>query len=338
MEIAENYNLKKLNTFKIEAFAKFYASFNSIESLETLLCEKKILGEKKMILGGGSNVLFKNNFDGIVLKNNISGIELVSEDEQYVYLKAGGGIEWHQLVLHCINNNFGGMENMSLIPGSVGAGPIQNIGAYGTELKDVLHELEAFHLKEKYAKQFSLKDCEFGYRESIFKNKYKGEFVITSVTYRLRKNPEFNISYGAIAKELEKMNVKELSIKAISDAVCNIRRSKLPDPEKTGNAGSFFKNPVVSETTLENIKLNYSDVVSYVQTDGTIKLAAGWLIEKAGWKGYREGDAGVHKDQALVLVNYGNANGNEILMLSEKIIASVLEKFNVLLEREVNVV
>jgi len=292
---------------------------------------------KTLILGGGSNILFTKNFDGIVLKNEIKGIEKVKEDDESVYIKAGAGENWHSFVLYCIKNNWAGIENLSLIPGNVGASPMQNIGAYGVEIREVFHELKAFHLHEKTNYSFALKDCEFGYRESIFKRRYKNEFVILNVTYRLNKTPAFNTSYGAIEQELEKMGVTKISIAAISQAVINIRSSKLPDPKEIGNAGSFFKNPSVSKEKFEKLKSEFPSIVGYENPDHTMKLAAGWLIEQCGWKGYRSGDVGIHARQALVLVNYGNAQGNDIFALSESVINSVVEKFDVLLEREVNI-
>jgi UDP-N-acetylmuramate dehydrogenase len=271
------------------------------------------------------------------------GIEKVKEDAEYIYIKAGAGENWHQLVQYCIGRNWAGMENLSLIPGNVGASPMQNIGAYGIEIKDVFYELEAFHLEEKKLVKFGLADCEFGYRESVFKRRYKGEFVIVSVTYRLQKTPKFYTSYGAINQELEAMGIKELSIQAISQAVINIRSSKLPNPAEIGNAGSFFKNPEIDAVAFEKLKNKFPSIVGYMLGYGHVKLAAGWLIEHCGptegisWKGYRNGDAGCHNRQALVLVNYGNASGNEIFDLSEAIIKSVAKKFEVVLEREVNI-
>jgi UDP-N-acetylmuramate dehydrogenase len=279
-----------------------------------------------------------------VLKNEIKGISEVHEDNEYVYVKAGAGENWHQFVLHCINRNWCGVENLSLIPGNVGASPMQNIGAYGVELKDIFFSLEAYHIYEKKNITFSANDCAFGYRESIFKRKYKDQFVILNVTFQLRKHPKFNTTYGAIEQELEKMGVKELSIRAISDAVINIRSSKLPDPKEIGNAGSFFKNPEIGNEQFLNLKTKYPEIVGYSLPNGKTKLAAGWLIEQCGpepgksWRGYRKDDAGCHAKQALVLVNYGNAKGNEIFELSEKILQSVNEKFNVILEREVNII
>lgn len=335
MKITENFSLKNYNTFGIDAYAKYFGEFFSSGTLSEILRERKDV--QKMILGGGSNILFTKNFDGIILKNGIPGIDVIDEDDEYVYVKAGAGVNWHQFVMYCVKNNFGGVENLSLIPGNTGASPMQNIGAYGVEIKDVFYELEAFHLEENSLQIFKNADCEFGYRDSIFKKKYKGQFVILNVTFRLQKKPVFNISYGAIEEELKKMKVENLSIKAISDAVINIRRSKLPDPELIGNAGSFFKNPEIGSHELHELTRIESNVPSYKINDDTFKLPAGWLIEQCGWKGYRKGDAGCYEKQALVLVNYGNAKGNEIYQLSEEIKQSVFEKFGIELEREVNI-
>ncbi len=347
MEILQNISLKKFNTFGIDVMAEYFASFTDVAAIEELLefSGDQIPTHKQqaVILGGGSNMLFTKNVEGIVLKNDIRGIEIVKEDEEHIYVKAGAGENWHQLVLYCIRNNMAGMENLSLIPGNVGASPMQNIGAYGVEIKDVFYELEAFHLEEKRLVKFTLADCEFGYRESVFKRKYKGQFIITSVTYKLNKVARFNTSYGAIEQELKSMGVQELSIAAVSQAVINIRSSKLPDPAVIGNAGSFFKNPEVAEDFFIKLKQNFPAVAGYPLSNDRIKLAAGWLIEHSGpdaltsWKGYRKGDAGCHKNQALVLVNYGDASGREILALSQNIIKTVLEKFGVELEREVNI-
>lgn len=336
MQIQQNISLKRYNTFGIDVRAHFFSSFRSIDDLlETLT---HVSWPQLMILGGGSNILFTKNYDGLVLKNEVKGINRVKEDLDDVYVKAGAGENWHQFVLHCIENGWAGVENLSLIPGNVGASPMQNIGAYGVEIKEVFHELRAFHIKEKVNYTFSLKDCDFGYRESVFKRKYKDQFVILDVTYKLKKKPVFNTSYGAISQELERMGVKELSIKAISQAVINIRSSKLPDPKKIGNAGSFFKNPSIVREHYLQLKNEFPEIVGYENADGTMKLAAGWLIEQCGWKGYRNGDAGVHAKQALVLVNYENAKGKEIYQLSQQIMESVNQKFGVALEREVNII
>ena len=342
MQVQENISLKQYNSFGINASAKYFAGFNTLQELEDCLefktSETLHPPSQKLILGGGSNILFTKNFDGLVLKNQLKGIELVKEDADHVYLKAGAGENWHKFVEYCIQKNLAGVENLSLIPGNVGASPMQNIGAYGIEIKDVFHSLEAYDIADRKIVEFGLRDCEFGYRESVFKNRFKNQFVITSVTYRLNKVPAFNVSYGAIQQELDTMGVKDLSIANISAAVIRIRSSKLPDPKEIGNAGSFFKNPEIENEQFMQLKNNFPAIVGYDLHNGKTKLAAGWLIEQCGWKGYRRGDAGCHAKQALVLVNYGNARGNEIYELSTDIIASVKEKFGVSLQREVNIV
>jgi len=336
MQIQENFSLKPFNTFHIDARAKYFASFSNVEQLTELITYNLKL--KTFVLGGGSNILFVKDFDGIVLKNEVKGIEVIKEDDEHVYVRVGAGENWHQFVLHCINNNWAGVENLSLIPGNIGASPMQNIGAYGVEIQKVFQELKAFHLKEKTNYTFALKDCGFGYRDSVFKNKYKGQFVILNVTYRLNKKPKFNTSYGVVEKELENMGIKQLSIQAISEAVINIRSAKLPDPAVIGNAGSFFKNPSIDKEKFESQRTKFPKIIGHENADGSIKLAAAWLIEQCGWKGFRRGDAGCHEKQALVLVNYGNAKGEDIYSLSEEIQRSVKEKFDVELEREVNIV
>lgn len=343
MQVQENISLKPYNTFGINTQTKYFAGVNSADDLQALISNSKFQ-ISNLILGGGSNILLTKDFNGLVIKNEIKGIEELHEDPDHVYIKVGAGENWHQFVMHCIDHNWAGVENLSLIPGNVGAAPMQNIGAYGVELREVFWNLEAFDIKEKHIRTFTLSDCEFGYRESVFKKKYKNKFVILSVTFRLHKHPIFHTSYGDIVKELEKMQVKDLSIKAISQAVINIRSSKLPDPAVIGNAGSFFKNPSVSKEKYETLKAKFENIVAYPNIDGSVKLAAGWMIDQCGpqdsvrWKGFRRGDAGVHAKQALVLVNYGNATGKEIYKLSEEILQSVKEKFGVVLEREVNVV
>ncbi len=334
MNLLENHSLKKLNTFGVECYAKAFVEANTKSDIQNLLSSKNIASQPILILGGGSNILFTKDFDGLVIKNNISGMELIKEDSEYYYVRAGAGVVWHQFVLYCIKHNYAGVENLSLIPGSVGAAPIQNIGAYGEELKDIFWELEAINILEDKNIVLSNSDCKFGYRNSIFKNEAKGKYIILTVTFKLLKKPKLNTSYGAIIQEIEKMGIKEVSVEAISKAVCNIRRSKLPDPEKIGNAGSFFKNPVISLEQFEKIKIEFPEIKSFKDSGG-MKLAAGWLIEQCGWKGKQIGQAGVHKDQALVLVNYGTAKGAEIYDLSSKVLQSVKEKFGVSLEREV---
>jgi UDP-N-acetylmuramate dehydrogenase len=335
MLIEKNIDLKRLNSFAISAKAKAMASFAHVDALNEIL---ELPGyDTKMILGGGSNILFTGDYDGLILKNEVKGIVFDGEDADYVYLKAGAGESWHGFVNYCIQKGLGGVENLSLIPGNVGASPMQNIGAYGVEIKDVFHSLEAFHLQDRQMIEFNLADCAFGYRESVFKGKYKNQFAICSVTYRLSKRPVFNVSYGAIQQQLELMGVTELSIANISAAVIAIRTSKLPDPAVIGNAGSFFKNPEIENGQFENLKVRFPAIVGYDLQNGFTKLAAGWLIEQCGWKGYRKGDAGCHAKQALVLVNYGDATGAQIFELSEAIIESVYQQFGVRLQREVNI-
>ncbi|MBO9204491.1 MULTISPECIES: UDP-N-acetylmuramate dehydrogenase [Niastella] len=337
-QIQQNIPLRQYNTLGIDTLARYFAAFVSVNELGELIENNPNMGILPLILGGGSNILFKNNIDGLVLKNDIPGVNVVKEDADHVYVKAGAGENWHKFVQFCLQRNWAGVENLSLIPGCVGASPMQNIGAYGVEIKEVFEELEAFHLRDKQVQVFKAADCAFGYRESVFKGKYRNQYVILNVTYRLNKKPVFNTSYGAIEQELERMGVQELSIQAVSQAVINIRSSKLPDPAKIGNAGSFFKNPSVAAAVYEELKTQYPHIVGYPNIDGTIKLAAGWLIEQSGWKGYRRGDAGIHEKQALVLVNYGNATGQDIYDLSDDVMKSVHAKFGVELEREVNVV
>jgi UDP-N-acetylmuramate dehydrogenase len=336
MQIQENISLKPYNSFGIDAKAKYFATFKDTDELSTLLANDSRF--PTLVLGGGSNILLTKDYDGLVLKNEIKGIALLHEDSEYVYVKTGAGENWHQFVLYCIERNWAGVENLSLIPGNVGASPMQNIGAYGVEVDDLFWDLEAYHIKEKKLVTFTRSDCEFGYRDSVFKSKYKDQFIILNVTFQLRKKPRFKTSYGAIEEELEKMGVKELTLKALSGAVINIRSSKLPDPSEIGNAGSFFKNPSISKEQFNLLKGKFENIIGYENLNGTVKLAAAWLIEQCGWKGFRRGDAGCHSKQALVLVNYGNANGNDIYNLSEEILQSVKEKFNIILEREVNIV
>jgi len=342
MKPEENIALAPFTSFGVESTARYYSTFRDEAELEELL----FWGARYplLILGGGSNLLLTRDVDGLVLKNEIRGITELHEDNDYVYIRAGAGENWHQFVLYCLSRNWAGLENLSLIPGNAGASPMQNIGAYGVELEELFWDLEAWHIREQKKVTFTKSDCGFGYRDSVFKGKFKGQFVILNVTYRLRKKPRYTTSYGAIEKELEKMGVKELSIKAISDAVISIRSSKLPDPRVIGNAGSFFKNPSVSAEKHALLQKQFPDLVAYPNVDGTFKLAAGWMIEQSGpapgisWKGYRKGDAGCHERQALVLVNYGRALGSEIFQLSEDILQSVHQKFGVELEREVNII
>jgi len=334
----QNVSLKEYNTFGIEVYAKDFATFSSLEVLQDLISQTTNNKQQILILGGGSNILFTGNYDGLVLKNEIKGLEVVKEDDENIYIKVGAGENWHRFVLYCVDKNYAGVENLSLIPGNVGASPMQNIGAYGVEIKEVFHELEALDLKDKSVAKFSLLDCEFGYRESVFKKKYKDQFAILNVTYRLSKDPRLNTSYHALQEEMEKMKVSDLSVKTISQAVINIRQSKLPDPANIGNAGSFFKNPEITKEQFKQLEQLYPQIPSYKISELTYKIPAAWLIEQCGWKGYRKGDAGCHEKQPLVLVNYSNASGKEIYELSEAIKISVKEKFNIELTREVNII
>ncbi|MFT4202816.1 MAG: UDP-N-acetylmuramate dehydrogenase [Chitinophagaceae bacterium] len=336
--IEENISLLPYNTFGIDVQAQYFSRFSNTDELQTVLNQQR--SPKLLTIGGGSNILLTQDFAGLVLKNEIKGIQLLSEDTEFYYVKAGGGELWHQFVLHCISQNYAGLENLSLIPGCVGASPMQNIGAYGVEVKDTFHALEAFHIYDQRVDTFYLDDCHFGYRESVFKNKYKGQYIILNVTYRLRKTPVFHTTYGAIQQQLETMHLHDVSIKAISDAVVAIRSSKLPDPARIGNAGSFFKNPTIPKEQFVQLEKRFPDIKGFPAPDHSadVKVAAGWLIEKAGWKGYRDGNIGVHAHQALVLVNYGGGTGKNILALSSKIIESIQDKFGIALEREVNVV
>ena len=335
--VQQNISLKNYNTFGIDVSAKLFGQFTSVEELQNIITDKNYSHEHLLILGGGSNILFTKNLDGLALHNQITGIEVVEEDDNSVVLAGGSGVVWHDFVLHAINVNLGGIENMSLIPGSLGASPMQNIGAYGVEVKDSFEWLEAYHIKSGEIHRFSNTSCEFGYRESIFKRKNKGQYIITKVAFRLTKKHLLNTSYGVIEQELETLNITDPTIKDVSNAVIKIRESKLPDPKKIGNSGSFFKNPIIDSALFENIKAQFPKIASYPAGKGKMKIAAGWLIDQAGWKGRTIGNYGVHKNQALVLVNYGGSSGNDIYNLSEEIIQSIKETYGIILEREVNI-
>lgn len=344
MRIRENVSLRQYNTFGINVAARYFAAFNNTDELSARLEENPRI--HKIIIGGGSNILFTKDVDGMVLKNEMMGIEVLKEDNDYVYVRAAAGENWHGFVQYCIQRNWGGIENLSLIPGCVGAAPMQNIGAYGVELQEVFEGLTAFHIRDMKMQHFGPSDCAFGYRDSVFKKEYRNRFIILDVTFRLLKKPVFHTSYGAIRQELEKMGVKELSVQDVSRAVINIRRSKLPDPAVIGNAGSFFKNPEITVEQFQTLEKLYPEMPHYPvkkypssadNDSGRVKIAAGWLIEQCGWKGFRNGDAGVHVSQALVLVNYGKAKGSDIYRLSEEIVQSVQKKFGIILDREVNI-
>ena len=333
--IQNNINLKPYNTFGVNVKASSFARFSSVETLREIL--HSTTEKSPFILGGGSNILFTKDIEQLILKNEIKGFEVVEENEAFVFIKAGAGENWHEFVCHCIENNWGGIENLSLIPGNVGASPMQNIGAYGVEIKDVFHSLEAYELATGAIKTFNHEACQFGYRESVFKRRLKNKYIILTVTYRLTKKHTLNTSYGAIETELTTKNITQPTIKDVSLAVIAIRQSKLPDPKQIGNAGSFFKNPVVPMAILKNIQKNHPNAPFYPIDEQFVKVPAGWLIEQAGWKGKDLGGYGVHTKQALVLVNYADTPGIKILELSTAIIEDIQKKFGVTLEREVNI-
>lgn len=336
MQLVENASLKPYNTFGIEAKAKQLGTLKSVE--DAIACLSLINNANQfLILGSGSNLLFTKNFDGLVLVNQITGNEILSENDSDIFLKVYGGENWSELVDFTVENGWGGLENLSLIPGTVGAAPVQNIGAYGVELKETLVSLEAIDLGTGEVIRLTNKDCEFSYRSSIFKTSAKGRFLILSVLFRLSKNPTPNLTYGPLKAAFKDISENSVSVKNVSEAVKAIRRSKLPDPEELGNAGSFFKNPVVSFAKVEELIVQFPEMPFYKVDEEKFKLAAGWLIEKSGWKGKRIGDAGVHEKQALVLVNYGKATGMEIFNLSKQIQLSVKKQFGIDLENEVTI-
>lgn len=337
LEVKSNYNLKALNTFGLDCIANYFVEINQLEQL-TELKNLPIYNLEKLILGGGSNILFTKNFEGLVIKISLRGISLVQEDDQSVIVEANAGENWHEFVMWCIEKNYCGLENLSLIPGCVGASPMQNIGAYGVEIKDVFYELTAWNLISGEFKKFSLDECKFGYRESVFKRELKNQFLITSVKFKLTKNASTNTTYGAINSELEKMGISSPSIKDVSDAVTAIRTSKLPNPKEIGNAGSFFKNPEIENERYNVLKIKFPNIVAYPLDNGNVKLAAGWLIEHCGLKGFEHEGAAVHSKQALVLINKNNSTGKSIFNLSTYVMQKVFDTFGVNLEREVNII
>ena len=338
MTIQQDISLTHLNTFGIDAKAAYFANIETISELRAILTDPALMQKPKLVLGGGSNLLFTDDFDGLVIKISIKGIEQTKEDENHAWIKVGAGEIWHELVLYTIREKLGGLENLSLIPGTVGAAPMQNIGAYGVEIKDTFESLEAVQVSSGAMRIFTASECEFAYRNSIFKGALKGQYIITSVTFKLNRNPVFNTSYGDIQATLEAMGVEHLSLKAVSEAVIRIRQSKLPDPSQIGNAGSFFKNPTVEAAQFERLKADFPAIPGYPQPDGSVKVPAGWLIEQCGWKGKSMGNVGVHEKQALVLINRGGAKGNEVKNLAETIVDSVKTRFGVDLMPEVNIV
>ena len=336
--IESDINLVSYNTFGVAAIAKHFSRIKTLEDLKEVLDKNKTLNEKLLILGGGSNVLFTQNPDVWVLKSELKGINKIDENENFIWVEVFGGEDWHTFVMNSLSQGWNGLENLSLIPGCVGASPIQNIGAYGVEIKDLISKVYAIDLKSGNELVFENEDCRFGYRNSIFKQELKGKLFIYKVIFKLMKSPEVNVSYRALKDELEKENISDPTPGDIANAVIKVRRSKLPDPAEIGNSGSFFKNPEVSIETFNPLKEKFENIPNYPAPEGKIKLAAGWLIEKAGWKGYRTGNIGVHEKQALVLVNYGGGTGKEVFDLSEEIIKDVQSKFGITLVREVNIV
>jgi UDP-N-acetylmuramate dehydrogenase len=337
MEIQTNFSLKNYNTFGIEAKAKQFIAAHSVAELTSILEQNK--AERKFILGGGSNMLLTKDIEALVIHIDLKGKRIIDESEDYVWVESQAGENWHEFVLWTIDQNFGGLENMSLIPGNVGTTPVQNIGAYGTEMKDTFVSCDALTIADQELKTFTKEECHFGYRESVFKNEAKDKYIITSVVFKLTKrNHKINISYGDITTELAKNNVTNPSLKEVSDAVIAIRKSKLPDPKELGNSGSFFKNPILLKINFEKIHKQFPEMKFYDVSATEVKVPAGWLIEQAGFKGKRFGDAGIHKNQALVLVNYGNATGQEILRVSKLIQETIFTTFGIHIEAEVNVI
>lgn len=338
MLIEENYSLKHYNTFHLDVNASLKATITSVDDLDNLFQSRRYKTVKKLILGGGSNVLFTRNFLGMVLKMEITGVSVETESDDSVIVSFGAGENWHQCVLWAVEHGYGGLENLSLIPGTAGAGPMQNIGAYGVELKEVFHSLEAYEIKTGKVVRFYNEDCKFGYRYSVFKGPQRDKFIITRVYLRLSKKPVFNISYGNLKETLEGMGVEVLTLKHVSQAVINIRQSKLPDPAEVGNAGSFFKNPIVENEYFESLKAAFETIPGFRTDEAQMKVPAAWLIEQCGWKGKRFGSIGVHEKQPLVLVNFGGGKGKDILKLSQDIQKSVFKTFGIHLETEVNII
>lgn len=338
MNIQSNYSLKLLNTFNLDISAKQYVKLVSVADAIELIESGRLKQTSYFILGGGSNVLFTQDFNGLIIQAEFKGIEIIKETDQFIQIKVGAGEVWENLVEYTVKNNWGGIENLALIPGNAGASPIQNIGAYGTELKDVFVSLNAINLETGKLEKFINEQCQFDYRYSIFKGELKGKYLISDITLELSKNPKVNLSYKALQKEFKDQDLAEIRIQNVYAKVVQVREAKLPDPKEFGNAGSFFKNPVILAAQLETLVLEYPKLIHFPHKPNQVKLAAAWLIDRCGWKGERIGDAGVHKNQALVLVNYGNAKGIEIIALAEKIKKSVFDKFGISLEFEINVI
>ena len=337
VSISNNYPLEHLNTFRISATAKLFYEFKNEESLKDILSNDIVKKEKVLVLGGGSNILITKDFDGIVLKNSIQGITIISKNRDNLLVKVGSGVNWHDFVLWSVEKNLSGIENLALIPGLVGASPMQNIGAYGMEVKDTIYKVHYIDIKSRLEKTLTNQECNFSYRNSIFKAELKDKVIITKVIFKLSKHNLNNISYGAITSELKSLK-KEASCKTICEAVINIRSRKLPDPKHIGNSGSFFKNPVITNNNFNELKTRFPDIIGYEYSNTHTKVAAGWLIEKAGWKGFKEDNVRVYEKQALVLVNYGGADGKKILKLAKKIQESIFSKFKIKILPEVNII
>jgi UDP-N-acetylmuramate dehydrogenase len=337
MKIQKNKSLKNNNTFGIDVSARRYVKIFDEEELNQLLSLSELMDESKLILGGGSNILFTRDYDGIVIKVAIPGIKIIFEDEKHSLVKAGAGVVWNDLVLFAIEKNLGGIENLISIPGNVGAAPVQNIGAYGEELQNTFHSLKGIFIDTGKEALFDKEECKFAYRDSIFKNELKEKFIITYVILELNKNPQPVFNYGNVKNELDKLKKENYSIKDISDIIAHIRNEKLPDPSTIGNAGSFFKNPEIDKEQFLELKKEHPDIPGFTTPHDKVKIPAGWLIEKCGWKGKRLNNVGVHEKQALVLVNYGNATGSDILSLACEIKISVIKTFGLELTEEVNI-
>ncbi|PIW69349.1 MAG: UDP-N-acetylenolpyruvoylglucosamine reductase [Ignavibacteriales bacterium CG12_big_fil_rev_8_21_14_0_65_30_8] len=337
MQIQKNISIKQFNTFGVDVKANLFVELKNENFLNELFSSVNEI-PNRFILGGGSNVLFTKDFNGIIIKNLLPGIEKIGEDNNFVFIKTGAGVNWHKLVKYSIKNNYWGIENLSLIPGTVGAAPIQNIGAYGQELKNVFHQLETFDLQNNQFKTFAKDECKFGYRDSIFKKEFKNRFLITSVTLKLSKKEDAILTYQPVKEEIDRLKINKPSISQISEIICNIRRSKLPDPNKLGNAGSFFKNPEITEKKYLELKKANNDIKGFKTENNKYKISAGWLIEKCGWKGKRVGDVSSFEKQALVLVNVGKATGKDILDFAESIKEIVKVKFGIELKEEINIV
>ncbi len=335
MNIQENISLKPFNTFGIDKKARFFVVVHQVEQLKTALTWASKNKVDSMVLGGGSNILLTQDPDMLVIKLEIKGINPVKKDDEHIWVEVGAGEVWHEFVMRAIENNWSGVENLSLIPGTVGASPMQNIGAYGVEIKEVFESLEALNKETLKMERFDRAACKFGYRESIFKHELKDKYIICSVIFRLALKPRFEITYGTVKETLQKKGITELSSRSVSDAVIEIRQSKLPDPKVIGNSGSFFKNPTIDPGHFVELQASYPTIPGFENPEG-VKVPAAWLIEQCGWKGKRFGDVGVHDRQPLVLVNYGNGEGRDIVELASKIQASVKEKFGINLQPEVN--